>query len=190
MLFFVILYIVATLFYPGGSQHDKTATGFSWLHNYCCNLLNTTAMNGEQNNAKPIAIAALSVLCVSLATFWYQFPRYMGFQKSYRIAVRISGITAMATALFLLTPYHDAVINIAGIAGVIALAGTLVGLYKNSWRGLFLFGLFNLLLVGVNNYLYYATNLFYLPVVQKITFACFLLWFCLIDIKLLLKTKL
>jgi uncharacterized membrane protein YfhO len=31
VVLFLILYVVATIFYPGGSQADMNATGFSWI---------------------------------------------------------------------------------------------------------------------------------------------------------------
>jgi hypothetical protein len=58
-------------------------------------------------------------------------------------------------------------------------------LYKTKWFGLFAFGLLNVLLVGLNNYVYYSNGLIvYLPVIQKISFATFLIWVCCITIKL------
>ena len=59
---FVVLYIVATLLYPGGSQVDKNSIGFSWTNNYWCNLLNDNAINGQHNPAKPIAMTGMFVL--------------------------------------------------------------------------------------------------------------------------------
>lgn len=44
ILIFFMLYVVAALLYPGGSQADKASTGFSWMNNYWCNLLNEKAM--------------------------------------------------------------------------------------------------------------------------------------------------
>jgi hypothetical protein len=32
-ILFIVLYIVATLLYPGGSQVDKNSIGFSWMNN-------------------------------------------------------------------------------------------------------------------------------------------------------------
>jgi hypothetical protein len=58
-LIYLLLYIVATFFYPGGSQVDKNSFGFSWAQNYWCNLLNENAINGQHNSARPIAIAAM-----------------------------------------------------------------------------------------------------------------------------------
>ena len=53
------------------------------------------------------------------------------------------------------------------------------------WRGLFYFGLFNVVLVAINNYIYhFAGSLYWLPLVQKITFLSFLVWVCCVTIRL------
>ncbi|MEJ7677696.1 MAG: hypothetical protein WKG06_07485 [Segetibacter sp.] len=92
-LIFVCLYIIATLFYPGGSQVDKNAKGFSWTQNYWCNLLNENAINGQHNAARPIAMTAMFVLCLTFATFSYIFPRQIGLPKkaelSFKFQVRV-----------------------------------------------------------------------------------------------------
>ena len=92
----------------------------------------------------------------------------------------------MVIAFFLFTNInHDLVTNLASIFGLIATIGTFAGLYKTKWFALFAFGLLNILLVAVNNYVYYTKGLIiYLPVVQKISFATFLIWICCIDINL------
>src|SRR5215471_13752953 len=76
-LLFVVLYIIAADSYPGGSQADKNSVGFSWINNYWCNLLNDNAVNGQHNPAKPVAMAGMLVLCVTLSFFWYIFPQYI-----------------------------------------------------------------------------------------------------------------
>ena len=190
ILVFVCLYFAATLYYPGGSQANANEKGFSWLNNYWCNLLNDKAMNGQTNAAKPIAVIAMVVLCVTLANFCYIFPKQLQFNKSHRLTVQISGMAAMAIAIFLFTNFHDLVINIASLFAFIAIIGMFVGLYKQKWSGLFWLGTFNILLVVLNNILYYGKGLkLYLPVVQKITFLFFLIWICLIDIKLYNKSS-
>lgn len=174
---FVLLYIIATLYYPGGSQADPHTVGFSWLHNYWCNLLNNEAINGQVNKAQPIAIAAMVVLCISLAVFWYCFPFCTTAKNGHRQVVRYSGTLAMVAASLLGVLEHDWVTNIASLLGVIAVIGTLVILKKEGWKFLLGYGLVNVLLVGLNNLFYYNTHLiYYLPIIQKITFASFLLW--------------
>ena len=191
IIIFIVLYVVATLFYPGGSQVDKNSKGFSWINNYWCNLLNDNAINGQHNSAKPVALTAMFVLCLTLSFFWLLFPRNINIGKFTKLAIQISGTLAMVIAMFLFTDFHDTVTNLASFFGLIATIGTFVGLYKSKWYGLFLFGLFNLLLVGLNNYLYYTKPLIiYLPVIQKISFATFLIWVCCIDINLYRRTEL
>ena len=190
-LLFVILYCVATLFYPGGSQVDKSSIGFSWTNNYWCNLLNETAINGQPNPAKPIALTGMFVLCLTLSFFWFIFPRQINTSKNLKLSIQVPGILAMTVAFLLFTNInHDLVTNLASLFGAIATIGTFIGLYKNKWFGLFAFGFLNILLVGLNNLCYYNNELIvYLPVIQKISFAAFLIWVCCIDIKLFHGTE-
>ena len=182
---FVCLYFVATLYYPGGSQVDSHSKGFSWANNYWCNLLNETSINGQLNTARPVAIAALFVLCLTLTIFWYLFPKHTGLKGSVKLVIQISGTLAMTTAMFLFTDLHDTIVNIASLCGLVATAGTFIGVHQLKWTKLFWFGIFNLALVALNSILYYGNGLkLYLPVVQKITFRFFLLWICLITIDL------
>jgi hypothetical protein len=180
---FVLLYLVAAFKYPGGTSIDRNSKGFSWTQNYWCNLLNEYAINGAPNPAKPIALTAMVVLCLSLIIFWYQFPEWTGLKTPQRLVIKVSGFLSMAIGLFVFTGLHDTVTNVAGVFGVIALTGTLIGLWKIGWKKLFYMGIFSLVLVGVNNLLYYTPGLIiYLAVVQKITFLYFLLWICLVNI--------
>lgn len=182
---FVLLYVWASFYYPGGSQADPQSNGFSWLNNYWCNLLNSTAINGQINPAQPIAMTAMIVLCVSLASFWYLFPG-ISIQKWVLIRItQFAGIAAMGIALLLNSLLdHDLVTNLASVLGLIAVAGTLIGLWQVKWNALFWFGVMNLVLVLLNNYFYYSPELIrYLPLVQKISFAAFLVWFFLMSMK-------
>ena len=190
-LIFVILYFVATLYYPGGSQVDKNSIGFSWTNNYWCNFLNETAINGQTNPAKPIALTGMFVLCLTLSIFWYLFPKQINIDRRLKLTIQISGLIAMTIAFFLFTSInHDLVTNLATSFGAIATIGTFVGLYKQKWFRLFGFGLLNILLVGLNNLCYYNKEfIIYLPVIQKISFATFLIWICLIDLKLFRKIE-
>jgi hypothetical protein len=182
---FVLLYFIATILYPGGSQADSASKGFSWLHNYWCNLLNENGINGEYNPGRYFAITGMLVLCVSMAFFWFQFAKLIPFNNQFKIAMQASAIASACCGFFLFTRYHDTIINITGLLAFIALAGTFAGLYKTGWRKLFWLGIFNIVLIAINNLIYYnKPYIAYLPVVQKITFAFFLVWICLINVAL------
>jgi hypothetical protein len=186
----MLMYFIATLHYPGGSQIDKTAKGFSWTQNYGCNLLNENAINGQYNTARPFALGAMVILSITLALFWYIFPQQADLKRNSRMTIQVSGLLSMLIASLLFTDYHDMVINIASFFGLIATIGTFVALYKLNWTGLFWVGMFNLVLFAMNNILYYGEGLrFYLPVVQKITFLYFLFWISAIQIELSKKIK-
>jgi hypothetical protein len=182
---FVLLYICASFYYPGGSQADAQSAGFSWVNNYWCNLLNITAINGQTNAAQPIALTAMVVLCISLAAFWFLFP-LISLQKTLPVRIiQFAGIAAMGTAMLLNSSMnHDLITNLASLLGLVAVVGTLIGLRQLKWNRLFWFGTMNLLLVLLNNFLYYNSELIrYLPLVQKISFVAFLVWLFLISMK-------
>lgn len=96
---FAVLYFIATQYYPGGSQADVKSIGFSWQHNYWCNLLNENAMNGQANPARPIAISAMIILCFSLTYFWFNLPIWIQSSNIIAILIRSSGILAMGISL-------------------------------------------------------------------------------------------
>jgi hypothetical protein len=182
---FVLLYICASFYYPGGSQADVQSAGFSWVNNYWCNLLNITAINGQTNAAQPIALTAMVVLCISLAAFWFLFP-LISLQKVLQIRItQFTGVAAVGMALLLSSSLdHDLVTNLASLLGLVAVVGTLIGLRQLKWDRLFWFGMMNLLLVLLNNFLYYNSELIrYLPLIQKISFVAFLVWLFLISMK-------
>lgn len=98
-IIFVMVYIIATFFYPGGSQVDKNSIGFSWINNYWCNLQNENAINGQHNPAKPIAMAGMLVLCLTLTFFWFLFPRYINIGKFAKRTIQISGTLSLFATL-------------------------------------------------------------------------------------------
>lgn len=189
--FFVILYIIAAALYPGGSEVNRLAKEFNWMHNYWCDLLDTHAENGELNTARTIAITAMSVLCLSIAIFWYYIPRLFSFKLLVKKIIQYTGILSMLILVFLQVDSHDRIITISGLLGIIAITGILIGLYKNRSYLLLVLGLLCVFLLLVNNYIYYTKHwLYYLAIIQKFSFFLFLFWFSLLTIQLVQKDRL
>jgi hypothetical protein len=184
IIVFVALYVLAALQYPGGSQANSKSIGFSWMDNYFCNLLNQTAINGRPNQGQPIALVSLMVLALSLGLFWWNFPKLLSINKTQTKIIRLSGVSSMIIACLLFTNlHHDLITNTASLFGLIAILTAMWVLYQNKQLYIFVFGLFNLLLVLVNNWLYYDPSLIkYLPLVQKISFAAVLIWIICINL--------
>ena len=62
----ILLLLIATLYYPGGSQFDKTAIGYDWKNNYISNLFGEKAINGADNTTRFWAVGGMMFLSVSL----------------------------------------------------------------------------------------------------------------------------
>jgi len=183
---FVLLYVAAAWLYPGGSQADKTANGFSWLQNYWCDLLDGTAKNGTTNGGRSVAIVAWFTLCLSLALFWYFLPLLFGAYTRLKTTARCGGVAAMLVAIPLFSPLHDWVIQVAGFFGLLAFVATFIGLFKSKYYGFFYSGLFCGMLM-VLNYAIMMSGIYseYLPLIQKITFGIVLIWILAVNNELI-----
>jgi hypothetical protein len=119
------------------------------------------------------------------------FPMLAQLKKYHRLIIQIGGTASMIAAFLLLTNIdHDLAVNFSSSLGLVAMLGILVALYQFKWSKLFAFGLFNLLLIALNNYLYYIiSDLTYLPIVQKLTFLSFLFWIYCIEMKMYSSIK-
>ena len=177
---YILIYVLATYLYPGGSDFDRTAPGFSWLHNYWCELLTEKTPNGALNAARPVAIFGMFVLAASIIMFWYLFS--IVFNNKSRLLIRYTGILSMVIALFLFVGLHDLVMIVSGLLGLFALALCLVTLYRQKKYWLIFIGWFCIALCAVNNYIYY-TGFGYsqLALIQKITFIFFFYWFIAVN---------
>ncbi|MBT8302025.1 MAG: hypothetical protein KJO63_11870 [Maribacter sp.] len=190
MLLFVLFYILAALKYPGGSWMMPHQDGFSFWNNYLCDLLDYNAINGELNTARYFARTSLIVLCLSLVVLWYYLPNLF---KGKNININImwlSGIAALVATSFLSSGAHDRTVRIAGFFAVIAFLTCFIELFKAKHIKLFFIGIGCLIIFLVNYYIY-ETGLYIrlLPVIQKITFLCFIIWFIMLDVMLYRKLK-
>lgn len=174
---YVVLYFIAANLYPGGSRVYPDSAGFDWGNNYWCHLVSENAINGELNVAQPYAHTGMIVLGISMGIFFFQFPSYFILKAPWRSIVRIAGVGGSFFSMFIMSDYHDLTSIVASIFGALAIVGIFFGLKR---RGLFLFiwtGVFCVLLIASNGYIYFSENyIIWLPVIQKITFAAVLLW--------------
>ena len=177
IVIFFGMYFYATSLYPGGSQVDSNSIGFDWINNYWCDLLKENTQNGRPNPANPVSKIAMVILPISLIFFFYYFPKFVDTTKTWATIIRVTGLTSMISSVFIFTSFHDIVIMTSGFFALIALVGIFIGLIKIRYHFQFYFGIFCLILMGINNYLYFITQSYdYLPLIQKVTFAIVLIW--------------
>ncbi|CAN5143839.1 hypothetical protein BH09BAC1_BH09BAC1_08770 [soil metagenome] len=185
ILLFLVVYVLAAWQYPGGSFMDSTSVGYQFTLNFWCELLADTAKNGMPNPGKPIAMVGMVLLCFGLLVFWWLLPIMLQLPSKYRRLVQICGMVSMLLAIFIFTPLHDVVINIAGGFGMVALLGLLVSLYQGRNFAMLATGGGCALMVLANNFIYHSGYYIEaLPVIQKLSFALILGWLLVLDMML------
>ena len=177
ILIFSALYYYSSTMYPGGSQADVHTVGYDWVNNYWCNLFNKIALNGQFNPARPYAITAMIVLCGSVLVFIIQFSRWQITPRYWRIVVQASGVLSMVFGSLLITPYHDLMTTLSSIFGVVVVIGIVREIYFSEHTFYKWTGLLCILLLALNNYIYYSKHCIeLLPLIQKISFVVILSW--------------
>jgi len=190
ILCFVLLYIYSSTLYPGGSQADLTSAGFDWVNNYWCNLMNVEGMNGVHNPARPFAIVAMCLLCLGLMVFFIQFASAFSRSKLWRLTIKVGAILSMSLAMLIFTPYHDTMTLLSSLFGLFVVVGVLVSLYKSDLLFYKISSVLCILLMGLNNCIYYSNHwIEALPLIQKITFATVLVWVVGLHTKVIQKLR-
>lgn len=185
MALFCIFYVIAAIYYPGGSYVNPDQIGFSFLDNYLCDLLDSNAINGNENIARIPSRIAFGILCLTLIFIWYQIPRLFKTKNFNHDLIRVCGIIAMLAAFFLASGTHDTIVYTAGIVGSVAFLATFIELFKEGYYKLFILGICCLVLILVNFVVYETgNNRNILPIIQKITFIICISWFLLLMVSI------
>jgi len=116
----VILIVIATLVYPGGSLLDKNSIGFDWSKNFLSNLFATKAINGAENPGRIWAVVGMAFHSVGYGIFFINMSKKISSTQWAKILKYIGGINIIFIFL-IATPLHD--------VGVISIIFTLIGLF-------------------------------------------------------------
>ncbi|TNE60423.1 MAG: hypothetical protein EP344_07260 [Bacteroidetes bacterium] len=140
--------------------------------------MSLTAKNGADNPGRPFAIAAWVILCISLSAIWIFLPRLFRFRDFQQKVIQYLGPISMGIAVFSYTDYHDTVVHLACAVGGIALLLTILEFRKGRYYDLLALALLCLLLEA-GNVVLYTTNyqIWLLPMLQKVSYACYLFTF-------------
>jgi hypothetical protein len=120
MLISLILIVIATLLYPGGSLIDKNSIGFSWSKNFLSNLFATKAINGSENRGWIWALIGMAFHSVGYGIFFINMSKKIPSRQSSNI-LKFIGFMNILFIFLIATPLHD--------FGTISIILTLVGLF-------------------------------------------------------------
>ncbi len=116
----VILIVIATLVYPGGSLLDKNSIGFDWSKNFMSNLFATKAINGSENPGRIWALIGMAFNAVGYRIFFINMSKKISSRKWSKI-LKFIGVANIIFIFLIATPLHD--------IGVISIILTLIGLF-------------------------------------------------------------
>lgn len=164
----LILIIISTTFYPGGSQHDPNSIGYDWKNNYLSNLFTPKAINGINNPARYWAICGVLFLTTSFAIFFAGFSKKIPAKGAANV-IKFCGISSTIFAVLVVTPFHDEAVRVSSVLMLLTMFYITVFILKSRLYLFKILSILNLLIFYACNYIYFTRNfLEILPVAQKV----------------------
>lgn len=182
----IILIILTSPFitahYPGGSILNPNSEGFDWFGNYWCHLYEKTALNGQPNSARILAIISSSILTVTLISFFLIVGNLNREHTSERKIILFFGVLGMVFTPLGMTENHDIGVILAGSLCAIAVIAICSILRKERKYSLLILGLTWCVLFLINYAMYFKnTAIETLPLIQRISFTLFFAWIVLVN---------
>src|SRR5262249_10737260 len=163
----------AASYYPGG---------YDGANHFISTLFAPTTATGEVNEARWYAVAAMFVLCVSVAILFVVLSRRASSRVHAKI-LQIGGIGSMVYAFLVVTPMHDLLVSISLLFYLVTMLAAIHLLYVERRLVLFLVGLFCLGLLLATAIMYYGNVLWrLLPLAQKASMLACLAWLLTIQL--------
>jgi len=182
---FFVLSFVAILLYPGGTQIDPNTAGFSWQHNYWCELLNSQAANGQPNPGMPFAAIGMCFLGISMSAFFYSLPVYCPTTKGQQMIVRFCSLIASTFACLLFTGYHHVMLLGFSIFTFLTILTALIILAEARQYPGFSAGITVFIMIQGSNLIYYLNwHKEILPWFQKLTIFLTAFWVVWLSLRL------
>ena len=169
ILISVILIVLATFLYPGGTFLDKNSTGFDWSKNFISNLFAAKAINGSKNISRIWAIIGMAFHSVGDGIFFLHMSKKI-LKKHPAAVLKIVGSSIILFSFLIVTPLHDMMVIISSTLFLMALFYITVYILKTK---LYLFKIsciICLLTFYYTLYLYGTGNWGLLAIMQKVSF--------------------
>ena len=173
----VILLVLATFFYPGGTYLDTNSIGYDWANNYISNLLRPLAVNGADNVARPYAILGVLFLTASFGLFFVKFSSRVKI-KSASFVIKYLGVLATILGFITVVPsMHDSMVTASSILTLLIFFYITVIVIKSKLNLMKVLSISFLLTFYFATYMYFTrSHLEYMPIMQKVVFLIKIVW--------------
>jgi hypothetical protein len=173
----ILLLIMSTIYYPGGTYENVNSEGYDWTSNYISNLLRPVAVNGEENTARPFAILGVLFLTASFGLFFVNFSNRIKI-RSASLVIKYFGILATTLGFITVVPsMHDIMVTLSSILTLLIFFYITVMVIKSNLTLMKIMSIAFLLTFYFGAYMYFARfQLEYMPIMQKIIFMMKITW--------------
>ena len=183
-ILFLLLMTIASINYPGGSEVKECSIGYSWEDNYLCDVLADVSHSNDHHHFHRVGLAAMICFCGGISMFFFYFPSWMNVQGPWRFVIKWMGLISMIGAMLIFTNLHNIMIAVSSILALPALIGVFNILYRRRLFPFFFAGILILILLVINNVIYYTDYMVqWLPQIQKISAICIVHWLVVMNWK-------
>jgi len=165
----LILMIIATSVYPGGTMFNKNSVGFDWTKNFISNLFATKAINGSVNSSRIWACLGMILLPFSYAIFFLNMSRKIP-EKNAANILKYGGAVNILCMFLIITPLHDLMLNISITLFWTCIIIVTIFILKTRLHLFKFFCEVCLLIFYYSIYLWAISNWDLLPTMQKVNF--------------------
>ncbi len=170
----VILIVIATLVYPGGSLPDKNSIGFEWSKNFISNLFAAKAINGSQNPSRIWAIIGMAFYSVGYGIFFISMSKKLA-SKHAATVLKLAGTANILFSFLIVTPLHDQMVTISSALFLLGLFYITLFILKTKLHFFKFACIICLMIFYLTLFLYGFGNWRLLAIMQKISFICSML---------------
>ena len=177
-----VLLVVATMYYPGGTNENLNSDGYDWAGNYISHLLRPQAVNGEENMARPFAILGVLFLTASFGLFFINFSKRIQI-RSASLVIKYLGIMATIFGFITIVPeMHDLMVTLSSILTLLIFFYITVIVIKSKLTVMKIISIFFLLTFYFGAFMYFSRfQLEYMPIMQKVIFIIKIIWVLLLE---------
>jgi len=181
---YLVVFTLAAMDYPGGSENVPSAMGYSFFHNFLCDVMNPITQGGLYNSARSLATVSHLILSATMISFFYLLPEIFSWNNRNTKIIRYVGMFTMTVFIFMYTSFHDHIVTATGILGTFALIPFFIEMKKFP-KGYLKNLAYTCFALSIVVFFIFETKIgyYYLPFLQKITFvfdAWWVIWVSLI----------
>ena len=167
----VVLLLIASALYPGGSLADSGSIGFDWSKNFISNLFQEKAINGAPNPGRVWALIGIAFQSIADGLFFIRMSQVIP-DKHARLVLKVTGIINIVFNFMIATPFHDAMVTISSTLSLLGLFYITVFILRSRLHVLKVCCIACMLIFYYTLFLYGAGDLERLAIMQKVALIC------------------